>query len=520
MRSIAALAIVLVLATTQAQAQRPATDTAALRKAVRAWRAANEPAVLDELRRLLSIPNVASDSANIRRNADTMVAMFARRGIALRRLESPAGGPPALYGELRSPRATRTVVLYAHYDGQPVDRAQWTGDPWTPVMLDGPSRAQGAREVPFPTRPGEAQDEWRIQARSASDDKAPVIAILAALDALKAAKVAPSVNLKFWFDGEEEAGNEHTAALLRAQQPLLAADAWIFFDGPVHQSRRAQVVFGVRGVMGLELTVYGPTSALHSGHYGNWAPNPIVRLAHLVASMRDEEGRITIAGFADDLRPLDDADRRALATIPAEDSALRARLALARTEAGDALLAERIMQPALNVRSIRGGLTASGAAANAIPTEATASIDFRLVAGQAPERVRERVEAHLRSRGWHLVHEVPDAATRGAHEKVALLRWEPGYAASRTSPGLPASRAIVRVASEAAGAPVVEVPTLGGSLPLAIFDEFIDAPLVVVPIANHDNNQHAANENLRVKNLRDGIELYAFLIARLGLVWR
>jgi acetylornithine deacetylase/succinyl-diaminopimelate desuccinylase-like protein len=133
--------------------------------------------------------------------------------------------------------------------------------------------------------------------------------------------------------------------------------------------------------------------------------------------------------------------------------------------------------------------------------------------------VRERVEAHLRSRGYHVVHEAPDAATRAAHEKVAFVRWEAGYGPLRVSPALPVSRAIVRVASEAAGAPVIELPMLGGSLPLATFDEVIDAPVIVIPIANHDNNQHAANENLRVKNLRDAIELYAFMIARLGIAW-
>ena len=195
----AALLLLLALGAGTLEAQR---DTAALRRAVRSWRVAHEPAILGEMRTLLAIPNVASDSVDIRRNADTIVAMFARRGIALRRLESPEGGPPALYGELRAPasaRATRTVVLYAHYDGQPVDRAQWTGEPWTPVLRDGPLE-RGGREVPWPTRPGEAQDEWRVYARSASDDKAPVIAMLAAIDLLRASRVAPSVHLKFYLD--------------------------------------------------------------------------------------------------------------------------------------------------------------------------------------------------------------------------------------------------------------------------------------------------------------------------------
>jgi acetylornithine deacetylase/succinyl-diaminopimelate desuccinylase-like protein len=271
--------------------------------------------------------------------------------------------------------------------------------------------------------------------------------------------------------------------------------------------------------MGLELTTYGPTRALHSGHYGNWAPNPAVLMASLIASMRDDDGRITIAGFGDDVRPISAAERRALAATPPIDTTLRRALGLGATEAKNAPLAERIMLPALNVRGIRVG-NVRELAANAIPTEAHASIDFRLVPDQKTERIRSLVEAHLRARGYHVVHEAPDSALRLAHPKLVRVEWEGGYVATRAPMDIPFSRALLAAASSGASTPPLAVPTLGGSLPTSTFEQVLGVPVVVLPIANYDNNQHAANENLRFQNLWDGIELFAAVMARVGHEWK
>ena len=483
-----------------------------LRDAVRAWRTAHEAPVVRELAEFLAIPNLASDAAGIRRNAEHARALLERRGVRTRLLESP-GSPPAVYGELTVPGARRTVMVYAHYDGQPVDAAAWTTPPWTPTLRDG--ALPDGKPVDLAST-GAIGPEWRLYARSASDDKAPIVAAAAALDALRAAKRAPSVNLKFFLEGEEEAGSPHLREMLTAHRALLAADLWLLCDGPVHQTRRPLVFFGVRGVTGVEITLFGPARALHSGHYGNWAPNPAVELAQLIASLRDDDGRILIAGFGDDVRPLSDAERAALRSVPPVEDGLRASLALGRTE-GDVPLAEAILRPALNVRGLASGRVGE-AAANAIPTEARASIDFRLVPDQTPAGVRTRLEAHLRGLGYHVVHEAPDAATRRAHARLVRLDWGAGYPAARTALDHPGAQALVRVL-EQGGAPVVRLPTLGGSVPMHLFADVLAAPIIGLPIVNHDNDQHAADENVRLQNLWDGIEAFAVVFARMGESW-
>jgi acetylornithine deacetylase/succinyl-diaminopimelate desuccinylase-like protein len=493
------------------------THAQELRDQVRGYRAAHEKEILRELSDLLSLPNVATKVADIERNADHLTAMLRRRGFEVRRLSAGEGTPPALYGELQVPGAKRTVLYYAHYDGQPVDQKGWLSDPWKPVLRTGPL-GEGVKEVDLASVQGPLDPEWRLYARSASDDKSPIVAILTALDALRAAGRQPSANVKLFLEGEEEQGSPHVTTILQQNAALLGADVWILCDGPVHPTRRMQVYYGARGVTGLEITVYGPVRPLHSGHYGNWAPNPAVTLAHLVASLRDEQGRILIPGYYDDVRPLNDAEKQAVAAMPAVEETLANELGLGRTEGDGARLQDRIMDPALNLRGLRAA-EVGDAAANAIPMEAQASIDFRLVPDQTPQKVRERVEAFLRGKGWHLVDEAPDRATRRAHPKIARLSWSLDYPAARTDMSLPASRAVAAVVERAVGAPVVQVPMLGGSVPMYLFTEAVKVPVVGVPIVNHDNNQHGINENLRLKNLWDGIEVFAALLAELGKEW-
>jgi acetylornithine deacetylase/succinyl-diaminopimelate desuccinylase-like protein len=488
-------------------------DAARVRAAVEEWRRAHEVEIVREFAALLALPNVASDATNIRRNADHILGLLRRRGLGARLLEVE-GSPPAVYGELLTPGARRTVVIYAHYDGQPVTPAQWATPPWTPVLRDGPLEA-GGKELPLADLRGPLGAEWRLYARSASDDKAPIVGVLAALDALRAAGVPPTVNLKLFLEGEEEAGSDHIVPMLQAHADTLRADLWILCDGPVHQSRRPQVFYGARGVTDLSITAFGPLRALHSGHYGNWAPNPAVTLAHVLASLRATDGRVVVDGFYDDVRAPTESEQTAVAAVPPVEEEMGRALAVPDVP-GRPSLAAGVLQPALNVRGIAAGAVGAQTA-NAIPTQATLSIDFRLVPDQTPESVRARVEAHLRRQGWVLTHEAPDAARRRAEARLLLLEWGGGgYPPARTSLDDPAAQALVGALEEWLGQPLIQMPTLGGSVPMHRFAEVLRVPIVGLPIANHDNNQHAANENLRLQNLWDGIGLYAAVLTGLG----
>ncbi len=494
----------LALLGATAQAQTPPAVAAA-----RQWRQANERAILVEFLDLLRIPNVASDHANIGRNAALIRTMLEKRGVSTRLLEAP-GAPPVVYGEIRVPGAARTVLIYAHYDGQPVDARDWTGSgPFEPVLRNAPLERDGAI-IPLPPPGAPIDPEWRLYGRSTSDDKAPIVAVTAALDALRARGLRPASNIKFFFEGEEEAGSRHVERILRDNAALVASDVWLICDGPVHQTRRQQVYFGARGVTGLGLTVYGPRRELHSGHYGNWAPNPAMMLARLLASMKDDGGRVLVEGFYDNVEPLGEIERRALAEAPHNDADLRRELWMGASEGGGRNLAELITVPALNVRGLASVHTGNQSR-NVVPASATASIDIRLVKGQDHRAEVERLINHIRRQGFHVVEAEPDAATRLRYPKIARVNSEGGYNAFRTPMDLPVSRQVIRAVESARG-PVVALPTLGGSVPLVIFHDVLRVPMIGVPIANHDNSQHSANENIRLQNLWDGIETMAALL--------
>jgi acetylornithine deacetylase/succinyl-diaminopimelate desuccinylase-like protein len=480
---------------------------------VRDYRVANEHRILEEFVTLLSIPNVASDHVNIRRNAALIIEMMKRRGLDPRLLE-PGNStvPPAIYGEWKSHGATRTIILYAHYDGQPTDPKQWAGTlPWQPTLRSATLDASGT--ILSMPKPGEKIDpEWRLYARSASDDKAGVMAILTAVDALKAHGVSPTSNLKFFFEGEEEAGSSHLGEIIRGHQKLLEADAWLICDGPVHQSGIKQVVFGVRGDTNVDLTVYGARRPLHSGHYGNWSPNPALTLAKLLGSMKDEAGRVTIAGWYDDVEPLGATERRAIEDAPQYDNELKAQLGLARTENTGKSLLDLINEPSLNINGMSSGDVGS-LARNVIPTTASAVLDLRLVKGNDYQRQVERLIAHIRKQGFYVIDRDPTDQERLSKPLIAkVVHREGGYNAERTRMDLPVALSVIAAVQATSEKPIVKLPTAGGSLPLSIITNNLRTVTITVPIANYDNNQHAENENIRLQNLWDGIETMAALM--------
>jgi acetylornithine deacetylase/succinyl-diaminopimelate desuccinylase-like protein len=468
-------AAVVVALTAPLSAQDP------LRARITSHLETHRDAIVAELVELLSIPNVASDAANIRRNADHLRGLFEKRGFTAQLLET--SGNPLVYAELRVPGATRTLLCYAHYDGQAVNAPAWKQDnPWKPVLRDG-----------------------RIYARSASDDKGPIVMMLAAIDALKAAGLQPTSNVRVILDGEEEASSPSLVPAIARNRDKLAADLMVIFDGPIHTSGRPTIAFGARGILTGTLTVYGPKSGVHSGNYGNWIPNPAQRLAHLLASMKDDSGKVQVAGFYDDVQPMTAEERALVASVPDDAERMLRTFGVATPEVPGRSLQEGLQVPTLNVRGLASAFVGP-TARTIIPDRAIAEIDIRLVKETRSAAMRDKVDAHVRAQGYHLLDRPPTDDERAEHPRIASIAWDTSATeAFRTSPLDPQGRALAAALQRMHGSAPVQIRTLGGTVPIAPFIEALGFPAALVPTVNFDNNQHEENENLRLTHLFDGI---------------
>jgi len=483
-----------------------------LRERVRAYRVAHEHEIIGEFVDLLSIPNVTSDRVNIRRNAEFIKGIMEKRGITARVMET--GGSPLVYGELNVPGAAQTIMFYAHYDGQPVDLSKWIdSDPFTPVLRPGKLEAGSIspKSMPFPKAGERFQDDWRIYARAASDDKAPIAAILTAMDAIKDCGLKFGSNLKFIFEGEEEASSPNLLSFAEQHRDLFGAEVLYVCDGPVYYNNQPTLKFGARGIVTVSITVYGPNTNVHSGHYGNWVPNPGIKLARLLTSMKDAEGNVLIEGFYDTVVPLSERERQAIAAIPPFDDELKKLYGFSESEGGGKTLMELINRPSLNIRGLQSGWVGRQAR-TIIPTEATASIDIRLVKGNEPADMVQKLRKHIEKQGYHVISREPDQETRMKYANIARLSGGGGYPASRTSMDLPISKKTIEALTGYQGEGPVLITTSGGSVPLYVFTKHLELPTISVPIVNHDNNQHQPNENLRLGHFWTGIETLAAIL--------
>jgi len=477
-------------------------------QAARKWRQQHERAIVDEFVSLLAIPNIAADRTNIQRNAEAIAGMMEKRGIAAKLVSVP-GGNPIVFGEIKTPGATRTIVFYAHYDGQPLDPKEWVTPPFTPTLRDKTIERDG-QVISLPAVGKPFDPEWRLYARGSADDKAPIIAMLAAVDSIRAAGSKIKSNIKFAFEGEEEAGSPNLEKTLAANKELFSGDLWLMCDGPLHQTRRQLIAFGARGGIPVDVTVYGPRGELHSGHYGNWAPNPALSLARLLVSMKDETGRVLVDHFYDEVDPLSDTEKRAVAEAPDIDAELMREFWLGSTEGSGKKLTELITLPSLNIRGMASSRIGAQAS-NVIPASASVTMDVRLVKGMDPRTTAQRVTEHIRKQGFFVVDQEPSSEIRMAHAKVARVIVSGAEAATSTPMDLPISQEVIRVVESARG-PAVKLPNMGGGLPLTSVERPLGTRTIVISIGNHDNNQHSYNENLRLQNLWDGIELMAALL--------
>ena len=353
---------------------------------------------LEVFREFLSLPNDGQYPEQVEQNMQWMENALAQRRFTTRRLET--AGAPLLLAERPAIGASTTLLIYLHIDGQPVDPSRWDQEsPFIPVLKENVDGQWS--EIPWERLSGELDPEWRIFARSSSDAKAPVMMLLTSLDALRENGWQESFNLKIIMDFEEEMGSPNLPPAVPVHREALQANLLIMLDGPRHYSNRPTLTFGARGIATLELVVHGARVAQHSGHLGNYAPNPAQRLAELLASMEDGEGRVIIPGFYDGI-VLDPATLKEMSEVPDDEAEILRKIGVAEPDRVAATLQQALQYPSLNVRGMAAGWVGKEVR-TIIPASALAEIDIRLVPETSAARLTGLLRRHIQQQGYFLV---------------------------------------------------------------------------------------------------------------------
>ena len=471
---------------------------------MREWRATHERQIVAELMQLVSLPNISSNKADIIKNADALTGMFEKRGFMVARVQTP--GSPVLIARRDAANAVGTLTFYMHYDGQPTEAKDWTiGQPFAPVAMLGQTRFDLA------TTSAALSPDLRIYGRAVADDKGPIVAFLATMDGLAATGSTVPWSLRVVLDGEEEAGSPNFTAAMTANAAAVRGDLAVVVDSPRHPSGLPTVFYGSRGVTGAEITIYGATGDLHSGNYGNFVIDPAMALTKLIASMKDEAGNVIIKGFYGGVVPLTATERRAIDEIPNVDQKLLEQFGLAKPEHPESRIELQHNRPTLTVAGLQSG-TVGANARNAVSGTATGRVEMRLVNGLNEKTQFDRLVAHIREQGYFVVSGPPEAATRRAHSKIArVTQAGSGFPIGKGNMDDPRT-VMAANAIRALDQRLVQMPTIGGSLPFSTFAESLKLPTIGLAVVNFDNNQHAINENLRVGHLWEAIDIFAALV--------
>jgi acetylornithine deacetylase/succinyl-diaminopimelate desuccinylase-like protein len=436
-----------------------------------------------ELVRIPSISALPEHAADCRRTAEWIAADLRR--IGMEHVEvSETGGPPIVYADWLNAPSAPTVLVYCHYDVQPVDPLElWTSPPFEPVV-----------------------DGDQIRGRGVADDKGQLHLHLRAAEALLATRGGLPVNLRFVFEGEEESSSVHLDPWLLVNRERLTADFALISDTGFFEGNVPAITVGLRGIMYAQIDVTGTEVDLHSGGYGGAVQNPANALASIIAGLKGPDGRIIIPGFYDDVVALSPADRERFAALPFDEAAYLERLGLPALfgEEGYTTLERRGARPTLDVNGIWGGFQGEGSK-TIIPAHAHAKVSCRLVANQNPDRIFEAFREH-----------VLRIAPAGVRVEVHSLG---GGLPSATPVDHPATQAAARALEATFGRPPLFVRE-GGSIPIcASFEDILELPVVLLGLDQPDNHAHAPNEWMDLRNYETGIRTVARMwdeVAALG----
>jgi acetylornithine deacetylase/succinyl-diaminopimelate desuccinylase-like protein len=461
-----------------------------------------------EFYELLSIPNDAHYPEDIEKNVQWSEAAFAKRGFTTKRLHTAT--VPLLLAERNVKKAKKTVLIYLQLDGQPVDASKWNQEsPWKPTLKEKDAFGKW-QPIAYERLYEGYNPDWRIFARAASDAKGPVAAFLASLDALAELKQSPNYNMKVIMDFEEELGSPQLPKAVEQYKDELAADWFIIYDGPRHISNQPTLSFGARGICEITLTVFGPRNPAHSGNYGNFTPNPAMRLAQLLASMKDEDGRVTIPGFYDGVL-LTAEEKIILSQVPDDENEIRKFLGIAeRDKIGDNFQ-ESIQYPTLNIRGMNA-LFIGKEVRTLIPDKAIAEIDIRLVPSSDADRLIALVRKHIADKGYYFVEGEPTEEERLRHPRIISMRSNVAYGPFQTPFDSEVGLWLSKALTNAFGKEPIKIRMMGGSIPISPFVVTLGIPAVSVPTVNPDNNQHAENENIRVGNYVDAVKTFLAIL--------
>lgn len=458
-------------------------------------------ATLHKHKELVSIPNLPINVPEMERNMKWVTEQYQQVGFTVKQL--PSSTLPVLFAERTIDENLKTILFYFHLDGQPVNPKAWDQeDPFIPVLKA--KENEQWTTLDWSSLEHDINDEWRIFARAAADDKAPIIMMLSALELLKQQSLSPKFNIKIIFDLEEEYSSNGFLSTLKQYKEHYAADYMIIMDGPAHTSNKPTLTFGCRGIASCSITTYGAKLTQHSGHYGNYAPNPVFRLSKLLATMKDNDGRVLIKDYYKEIN-LDTETIETLNLVPYNAKELNASLGIHASEKVGKNYQESLQYPSLNIRQIETSWKGENLK-TIIPKTATAHIDVRLVAETDGAQQLEKIKKHIEAQDFYVIDREPTYEERIKYPKIAKFMASPRVNAFRTEINSEFGQKLKDAIKKEFNIDPIVIRTMGGTVPIIPAVNELKIPAIIVPMVNMDNNQHSPNENIRIGNIRNGIK--------------
>lgn len=450
----------------------------------------------------VSIPNLPQNEELMIENINWVANQY--RILDFKTTLLPTSTIPILITEKIFDPKFKTVLFYFHIDGQPVNPVSWNQeDPFKPVLKEMDKNDEW-KTIDWRRLDDNINDEWRIFARAAADDKAPIIMFLEALRILKTKKDIPKFNIKVIFDPEEEYGSDALLSTLDSYKERYASDFFVVMDGPIHNSNKPTITFGCRGIATCSITTFGSKLPQHSGHYGNYTPNPVFDLANLLSSMKDEHGRVLIQDYYKGIH-IDTETNKLLEAVPFDSLELNTKLGIHTSEKVGSNYQEALQYPSLNVRQIGTSWKGKGLK-TVIPEYATANIDVRLVPETDGKEQLQKIKKHIEQEGYYVIDRDPTDQERLDYSKIVKFIASPRVVNSfRTNPDSDFGKKIrVQLENKFDYTPIT-IRLMGGTVPIVPLINKLNVPTLIIPMVNMDNNQHSPNENIRVGNIRQGI---------------